>query len=124
MSRKNQSKQTLMYLEALNSKLMRLSKDHMASRARAHQMELKKSQAQGISSSSSSSSSSTKKSYFGIESFMLLVCLTASLLILPLVLPPLPPPPLMLLLLPICILLVLLLLGLMPSDVRDITSYL
>ncbi|KAH7681176.1 hypothetical protein IHE45_05G042900 [Dioscorea alata] len=83
-----------------------------------HQMELRKTQGVVVQGSG------TKKTYFSIESFLLLVCLTASLLILPLVLPPLPPPPLMLLLLPIGILLVLLLLGLMPSDVRDITSYL
>lgn len=60
-------------------------------------------------------------SYFGLESLLLLVCLTASLLILPLILPPLPPPPFLLLLLPIGILVVLMILAFMPSNVRDIT---
>lgn len=60
-------------------------------------------------------------SYFGLESLLLLVCLTASLLILPLILPPLPPPPFMLLLLPIGILAVLMVLAFTPSNVRDIT---
>nr|GMC83185.1 protein AUXIN-REGULATED GENE INVOLVED IN ORGAN SIZE [Ipomoea batatas] len=53
--------------------------------------------------------------YFSSESFVLLVCLTASVLILPLILPPLPPPPFMLLLLPICILVVLVILAFSPS---------
>lgn len=61
-------------------------------------------------------------SYFSMESFLVLICLTASLLILPLILPPLPPPPFLLLLLPICILVVLLVLAFMPSDVRNIAS--
>ncbi|XP_043705376.1 ARGOS-like protein [Telopea speciosissima] len=61
-------------------------------------------------------------SYFSVESFMVLICLTASLLILPVILPPLPPPPFMLLLLPIAILLVLMILAFMPSDIRDIAS--
>lgn len=60
--------------------------------------------------------------YFSIESFLLLLCITASLLILPLVLPPLPPPPALLLLVPIGILVVLLVLAFMPSDVRNIAS--
>ncbi|KAK8651149.1 hypothetical protein V6N13_140762 [Hibiscus sabdariffa] len=64
---------------------------------------------------------STQGRYFGLESLLLLICLTASLLILPLVLPPLPPPPSMLLLLPIAILTVLMLLAFMPSNVRDLT---
>ncbi|KAF8402441.1 hypothetical protein HHK36_013397 [Tetracentron sinense] len=54
--------------------------------------------------------------YFSVESFVLLLCLTASLLILPLILPPLPPPPFMLLLLPIGLLLVLMILAFMPLD--------
>lgn len=60
--------------------------------------------------------------YFSMESFLVLICLTASLLILPLILPPLPPPPFLLLLLPICILVVLMVLAFMPSDVRNIAS--
>lgn len=60
-------------------------------------------------------------SYFSLESFLLLVGLTASLLLLPLILPPLPPPPLMLLLVPICILVVLMMLAFTPSKVRDMT---
>nr|CAD1819894.1 unnamed protein product [Ananas comosus var. bracteatus] len=60
--------------------------------------------------------------YFGMESCLLLLCLTVSLLILPLILPPLPPPPSMLLLLPIGILVVLMVLAFMPSDVRNIAS--
>lgn len=60
--------------------------------------------------------------YFSMESFLVLICLTASLLILPLILPPLPPPPFLLLLLPICILLVLIVLAFMPSDIRNIAS--
>ncbi|KAE8713242.1 Late embryoproteinsis abundant protein, group 2 isoform 1 [Hibiscus syriacus] len=64
---------------------------------------------------------SIQERYFGLESLLLLICLTASLLILPLILPPLPPPPFMLLLLPIAILTVLMLLAFMPSNVRDIT---
>lgn len=59
---------------------------------------------------------------FSAESFLVLLCLTASLLILPLVLPPLPPPPFLLLLVPVGILAVLLALALMPSDVRNIPS--
>lgn len=69
-----------------------------------------------------SSRKSFPLSYFRIESFLVLLCLTASLLLLPLILPPLPPPPSMLLLVPIIILVVLMILVLMPSDVRDITS--
>ncbi|KAK4745114.1 hypothetical protein SAY87_011426 [Trapa incisa] len=60
-------------------------------------------------------------SNFTLESFLLLVCLTASLLILPVVLPPLPPPPFLLLLLPIGIMGLLMVLAFMPSDVRDLT---
>ncbi|XP_019174731.1 PREDICTED: ARGOS-like protein [Ipomoea nil] len=60
-------------------------------------------------------------SYFSLESFLLLIGLTASLLLLPLILPPLPPPPLMLLLVPICILVVLMMLAFTPSKVRDMT---
>lgn len=60
-------------------------------------------------------------SYFGLESMLLLVCLTASLLILPLILPPLPPPPLLLLLVPIGILGVLVILAFMPSNVKNLT---
>ncbi|KAJ4957593.1 hypothetical protein NE237_024704 [Protea cynaroides] len=59
-------------------------------------------------------------SYFSVESFLVLLCLTASLLILPVILPPLPPPPFMLLLLPIAILAVLMILAFMPWDIRDI----
>lgn len=65
----------------------------------------------------------TSKSYFSLESLLVLICLTASLVILPLILPPLPPPPLMLLLLPIGILAVLMILAFMPSNLRDLTSY-
>ncbi|CAO2821718.1 unnamed protein product [Amaranthus hypochondriacus] len=61
-------------------------------------------------------------SYFGLESMVLLVCLTASLLILPLILPPLPPPPFLLLLLPIGIFGLLIILAFMPFNVRDLTS--
>ncbi|KAL5998414.1 hypothetical protein ACLOJK_009354 [Asimina triloba] len=61
-------------------------------------------------------------SYFSVESFLVLFCLTASLLLLPLILPPLPPPPFTLLLVPIGIFAVLLILAFMPSDVRDIAS--
>ncbi|GAA0159593.1 hypothetical protein LIER_38897 [Lithospermum erythrorhizon] len=57
-------------------------------------------------------------SYFGLESLVLLLCLTASLLILPLILPPLPPPPSMLLLVPICILAVLIMLAFTPLYVH------
>ncbi|KAM3337674.1 ARGOS-like protein [Capsicum galapagoense] len=65
------------------------------------------------------------KSYFSLESIILLLGLTASLLLLPLILPPLPPPPFMLLLVPIFILLVLMVLAFMPSNVRNVTySYL
>ncbi|KMT15600.1 hypothetical protein BVRB_3g059460 [Beta vulgaris subsp. vulgaris] len=60
-------------------------------------------------------------SYFGLESMLLLVCLTASLLILPLILPPLPPPPFLLLLVPIGIFGLLMILAFMPSNVRDLT---
>lgn len=60
--------------------------------------------------------------YFSLQSFLVLLCLTASLLILPLILPPLPPPPFMLLLLPVGIFVVLLVLAFMPSDVRGIAS--
>ncbi|KAJ4968214.1 hypothetical protein NE237_014915 [Protea cynaroides] len=60
--------------------------------------------------------------YFTVESFLLLLCLTASLLILPVILPPLPPPPFMLLLLPIAIFALLMILAFMPSDIRDIAS--
>ncbi|KAK1294521.1 hypothetical protein QJS10_CPA16g00029 [Acorus calamus] len=63
-----------------------------------------------------------KASYFGVESFLVLLCLTASLLLLPLVLPPLPPPPFLLLLLPIGILGLLLVMAFMPSDIRGIAS--
>lgn len=64
--------------------------------------------------------------YFGLESFLVLICLTASLLLLPLILPPLPPPPFMLLLLPIGILAVLVILAFRPTTTttavyRDIT---
>ncbi|XP_020249873.1 protein AUXIN-REGULATED GENE INVOLVED IN ORGAN SIZE-like [Asparagus officinalis] len=62
------------------------------------------------------------RGYFSLQSFLVLLCITASLVILPLILPPLPPPPFMLLLLPIGIFVVLLILAFMPSDVRDITS--
>ncbi|KAE8684779.1 hypothetical protein F3Y22_tig00111105pilonHSYRG00413 [Hibiscus syriacus] len=65
---------------------------------------------------------SLQERYFGLESLILLTCLTASLLILPLILPPLPPPPFMLLLLPIAILNVLMLLAFVPSNLRDITN--
>lgn len=61
-------------------------------------------------------------SYFTVESFVILGCLTASLLVLPLLLPPLPPPPFLLLLLPIGILVVLLILAFMPSDTQNIAS--
>ncbi|KAL9233138.1 hypothetical protein vseg_008170 [Gypsophila vaccaria] len=64
---------------------------------------------------------SKRGSYFGLESMLLLVCLTASLLFLPLILPPLPPPPFLLLLLPIAIFGVLMMLAFMPSNVRDLT---
>ncbi|KAG8661496.1 ARGOS-like protein [Manihot esculenta] len=60
-------------------------------------------------------------SYFSLESFVLLICLTASLLILPLILPPLPPPPFSLLLLPIGILAVLMILAFMPTNARDMS---
>ncbi|XP_070004601.1 ARGOS-like protein [Nicotiana sylvestris] len=62
-------------------------------------------------------------SYFSLESFVLLLCLTASLLLLPLILPPLPPPPFMLLLLPILILLLLMFLAFMPnsSNLRNVS---
>lgn len=60
-------------------------------------------------------------SYFGLESFLLLICLAASLLILPVILPPLPPPPFMLLLLPVGILGLLMVLAFLPSDVRGLT---
>ncbi|XP_070034670.1 ARGOS-like protein [Nicotiana tomentosiformis] len=62
-------------------------------------------------------------SYFSLESFLLLLCLTASLLLLPLILPPLPPPPFMLLLLPILILLLLMFLAFMPSSNLRNVSY-
>lgn len=55
------------------------------------------------------------KSYFSLESIILLLGLTASLLLLPLILPPLPPPPFMLLLVPIFILVVLMILAFMPD---------
>ncbi|KAK9672145.1 hypothetical protein RND81_12G080000 [Saponaria officinalis] len=64
---------------------------------------------------------SKRGSYFGLESKLLLLCLTASLLFLPLVLPPLPPPPFLLLLLPIAIFGVLMILAFMPSNVRNLT---
>lgn len=60
-------------------------------------------------------------SYFSLESFLLLLCLSASLLLLPLILPPLPPPPFMLLLLPILILLLLMFLAFMPSNVKNVS---
>ncbi|KAG6524120.1 hypothetical protein ZIOFF_014011 [Zingiber officinale] len=62
------------------------------------------------------------KNYFSTESFLVLLCLTASLLILPLILPVLPPPPLVILLLPIGILVLLMIMAFMPSDVRKIAS--
>ncbi|KAK4359719.1 hypothetical protein RND71_021948 [Anisodus tanguticus] len=62
-------------------------------------------------------------SYFSLESFLLLLCLSASLLLLPLILPPLPPPPFMLLLLPILILLLLMFLAFMPSNVKSVSNY-
>ncbi|KAK4727202.1 hypothetical protein R3W88_032119 [Solanum pinnatisectum] len=60
-------------------------------------------------------------SYFSLESFLLLICLSASLLLLPLILPPLPPPPFMLLLLPIFILSLLMFLAFMPSNVKNVS---
>ncbi|GAA0154181.1 hypothetical protein LIER_37818 [Lithospermum erythrorhizon] len=62
-------------------------------------------------------------SYFGLESLVILVCLTASLLILPLILPPLPPPPFMLLSLPICILMGLVILAFSSSSGRGVSNY-
>ncbi|KAI8537125.1 hypothetical protein RHMOL_Rhmol09G0001300 [Rhododendron molle] len=64
-----------------------------------------------------------RSSCYGLESLLVLVCLTASLLLLPLILPPLPPPPLMLLLLPIGILAVLVILAFRPTTTvtRDVT---
>ncbi|KAL9240730.1 hypothetical protein vseg_014915 [Gypsophila vaccaria] len=64
---------------------------------------------------------SKTKSYLGLESVMVLVCLTASLLILPVILPPLPPPPFLLLLVPIGIFGVLMVLAFMPSNVGDLS---
>jgi len=60
--------------------------------------------------------------YFGLESFLVLICLTASLLLLPLILPPLPPPPFMLLLLPIGILAVLVILAFRPTTTTTTTT--
>lgn len=60
-------------------------------------------------------------SYFSLESFLLLLCVSASLLLLPLILPPLPPPPFMLLLLPIFILLLLMFLAFMPSNLKNVS---
>ncbi|TMW99215.1 hypothetical protein EJD97_002890 [Solanum chilense] len=60
-------------------------------------------------------------SYFSLESFLLLICLSASLLLLPLILPPLPPPPFMLLLLPIFILSLLMFLAFMPSNIKNVS---
>lgn len=71
----------------------------------------------------SSSSASFCGKYFSVESFLLLVCVTASLVILPLILPPLPPPPSMLMLVPVAMLVVLLVLAFMPtSGGRDETG--
>lgn len=61
--------------------------------------------------------------YFGLESFLVLICLTASLLLLPLILPPLPPPPFMLLLLPIGILAVLVILAFRPPTTTTTTVH-
>uniref|UniRef100_A0A7C8Z0T9 ARGOS-like protein n=1 Tax=Opuntia streptacantha TaxID=393608 RepID=A0A7C8Z0T9_OPUST len=74
-----------------------------------------------LRSFSNGNSGKKRSSYFSLESFFLLFCLTASLLILPLILPPLPPPPFLLLLLPIVILALLMILAFMPSNVRDLT---
>ncbi|URD74419.1 auxin-regulated protein involved in organ size [Musa troglodytarum] len=61
-------------------------------------------------------------SYYTVESFLILLCLTVSLLILPLILPPLPPPPFLLLFIPICMLFMLLFMACMPSRAQDVTS--
>lgn len=65
---------------------------------------------------------SDPSTYFNMESYLLLLFLTASLLILPLILLPLPPPPSMLLLVPIGLLVVLLILAFMPTDIRNNAS--
>ncbi|KAK4343906.1 hypothetical protein RND71_037000 [Anisodus tanguticus] len=62
-------------------------------------------------------------SYFSLESFLLLLCLSASLLLLPLILPPFPPPPFIFLLLPILILLLLMFLAFMPSNIKSVPNY-
>lgn len=67
---------------------------------------------------------SDSRSYFSVESLLLLVLLTASLLILPLVLPALPPPPCALLLLPVGLLGLLLVLALMPADIQPAVNVL
>ncbi|KAK9725293.1 hypothetical protein RND81_05G134300 [Saponaria officinalis] len=81
----------------------------------------KQEQAYYRSFSQGNTKKSTRAGYFGLESVMLLVCLTVSLLILPVILPPLPPPPFLLLLLPIGIFGLLMILAFMPSNVRDLT---